>query len=259
MTFNVLNGGEDRFDRIREVVAAERPDLLVLQECVGWEDGERLHALAEALGVPADDDHLIMGLANRRGSGKRYNVCLVSRPRILSRRVHTPPWMAHCLVEAEVATAGDGPPLLVLGTHLVWKDEGARLTEVDEILRVVPPETLAERDCVLLGDLNALSRDDPYPADLGDRLIAAGIGKFGSPPRLDVMDRLHEAGWADALRAAPRSPHWATTPRERNGVRVDTRTDYVLLSPPLAARLAWADVVDVGTVSDHQPVVAVVE
>ncbi|GAA2850442.1 hypothetical protein GCM10010517_07900 [Streptosporangium fragile] len=259
MTFNVLNGGEDRFDRIRAIVAAERPDLLVFQECVGWEDGERLRAVAAAIGVPATGDHLVMGRANRRGSGRRYNVCLVSRPPILSHRVHAPSPMAHCLVEAEIAPAGDGPPLLVLGTHLVWTDERARLAEVDEILRLVPPAAVAERDCVLLGDLNALSRHDPHPADLGDRLAAAGIGKYGHPPRFDVMDRLEAAGWVDALRAAPRSPRWVTAPRERNGVRVDTRPDYVLVSRPLAARLAWADVVDTGTASDHHAVVAAVD
>ncbi|MBG0818867.1 endonuclease/exonuclease/phosphatase family protein [Planomonospora sp. ID82291] len=259
LTFNVLVGGEERFDAIRSIVAAERPDLLVLQECVGWEDGERLRGLAAAVGIPDGDGHLVVGTANRRPSGRRYNVCLASRAPILRRAVHAPPSMAHCVVEVELESGGGGEPLLVLGTHLVAGDEDARLAEVDELLRLVPPGLLAVRDCLLVGDLNGLSRRDPYPADLADRLARAGIGKYGRPPRFEVVDRLEKAGWVDALRARPRSSRWATAPRGGAGVVVDTRSDYIMLSQPLAARLEWADVVETGTASDHHAVVALLD
>ncbi|WP_155350761.1 endonuclease/exonuclease/phosphatase family protein [Acrocarpospora pleiomorpha] len=256
MTLNVLLGGEDRFGALRTIIAAERPDLLVLQECVGWEDGVRLSAVAEVIGVPADGKHTILGRANARSSGRRYNVCVVSRTPILQWRVHMPPTLAHCVVEAELAWPDADEPLLLLATHLVHSDEDSRLTEVGELLALASPERLATRPCVLVGDLNALDRDDPYPADLDRRLAAAGMHKYGHPPRFEVMDRLHAAGWMDALRARPRSHRWVTAQRNRGTATVDTRTDYILLSPPLAPRLAGAEVIDVGSASDHHALVA---
>lgn len=256
MTLNVLLGGEDRFDALLAIVAAERPDLLVLQECVGWEDGASLRAVAEAAGVPADDGHTILGPANARPSGRRYNVCVVSRTPFTRRRVHTPPALAHCIVEAELALPGSDESLLLLAAHLVSSDEDARLTEVDELLALAPPQRLATRPCLLAGDLNALDRDDPYPVDLDRRLAAAGMHKYGHPPRFEAMARLRAAGWIDALQARPRSGRWVTARRDRRGVTVDARTDYILLSPPLAARLAGADVVDVGLASDHHALTA---
>ncbi|WP_214108022.1 endonuclease/exonuclease/phosphatase family protein [Acrocarpospora catenulata] len=256
MTLNVLVGGENRFGDLLTIIAAARPDVLVLQECVGWEDGARLRAVAETMGVQADGKHTIVGVANARSSGRRYNVCVVSRAPILRRRVHTPPTLAHCIVEAELAWPDAEEPLLLLGTHLVYSDEDSRLAEVEELLKLAPPERLAARPCVLAGDLNALDRDDPYPADLDHRLTAAGMHKYGHPPRFEVMDRLHAAGWVDALRTLPRSHRWVTARRNRGSATVDTRTDYILLSPPLAPRLAGAEVIDVGSASDHHALAA---
>lgn len=249
MTLNVLVGGEDRFDAICALLAAARPDLLVLQECLGWDDGARLGEVAEAIGVAADERHAILGVANARPSGRRYHVCLLSRAPLARSRVHTQGF-AHCVVEAELDFGGE--PLVVLGAHLVSGDEDARLAEAAALLRIAPPEVLRNGSHVLAGDLNALARHDPYPGDFEDQLTRAGIHKYGHPPRFEVMDRLLGAGWIDALHARPRSARWATARREANGQVVDTRTDYLLLSPPLLRTLVAADVVDVHGASDHQ-------
>ncbi|WP_437972399.1 endonuclease/exonuclease/phosphatase family protein [Sorangium sp. So ce260] len=254
MTFNILSGGEDRFEAILAIIAAARPDLLVLQECVGWEDGARLRAVADALGAPAGERHAVLGIANPRPSGRRNHVGVVSRAPLVTARVHAPEALAHCLVEVELSLAGE--PLLVLGTHLNAGSEDRRLTEARWLLSLVPPARFAAGLWALAGDLNALSPRDPYPADLDARLAAAGIEKYGSPPRFDTMDTLEAFGWADALLLRPRSPRWATALRGRAGALVETRTDYVLLSPRLAGRLALAEVIDVGAASDHHAVVA---
>ncbi len=248
LTLNVLDGGGDRFDALRALVAAAGPDLVVLQECVGWEDGVRLGALAAAIGVPTDERHAVLGLANLRPSGSRFNIAVLSRAPLLRVAVHTTGFR-HCVVEAETAS------MVVLGAHLVWRDEDARLAEVDHLLRLAPPAALAARAYLLAGDLNALVRHDPYPADLDARLARVQIHKYGRPPRFDVTDRLLGAGWVDALYAAP-GERWVTARRQRHGHVVDTRSDYVLLSPSLATRLTAADVVDVGAASDHHAVVA---
>ncbi|HTN85470.1 MAG TPA: endonuclease/exonuclease/phosphatase family protein [Sorangium sp.] len=254
MTFNILFGGEDRFDAILAIAAAARPDLLVLQECVGWEDGARLRAVAEAIGAPSGDRHAVLGRANPRPNGRRNHVCVVSRAPLVEARVHAPDALAHCLVEVELSLAGE--PLVLLGTHLNAGSEDRRLTEARWLLSLVPPERFAAGLWALAGDLNALSRRDPYPADLDARLTAAGIEKYGSPPRFDTMDAIEAFGWTDALRVRPDAARWATALRGRPGAQVETRTDYVLLSPRLSGRLAQAHVVDVGAASDHHAVVA---
>ncbi|WP_437594930.1 endonuclease/exonuclease/phosphatase family protein [Sorangium sp. So ce1000] len=254
MTFNILFGGEDRFEAILAIVAAARPDLLVLQECVGWEDGVRLRAVAEAIGAPAGERHAVLGNANPRPNGRRNHVAVVSRTPLAGARVHAPEALAHCLVEVELSLGGE--PLVVLGTHLNAGSEDRRLTEARWLLSLVPPARFEAGLWALAGDLNALSRRDPYPADLGARLAAAGIEKYGSPPRFDTMDAIEAFGWADALRQRPRSSRWFTALRGRDGAQVETRTDYVLLSPRLAGRLALADVIDVGAASDHHAVIA---
>jgi exodeoxyribonuclease-3 len=42
MTLNILMGDEERMPLLLPLIARENPDVLVLQECLGWEDGERL-------------------------------------------------------------------------------------------------------------------------------------------------------------------------------------------------------------------------
>jgi exodeoxyribonuclease III len=256
MTFNVLLGGQDRFDAIRDIVGEARPDVLVLEECLGWEDGERLAAVAEAIGVPPDERHTVLGTANQRPSGRRHHVALVSRAPIARSQAHTPSEVAHCLLEAEVDLGG--PRLAVIGAHLHANDEESRLVEVDRLLAIAPPEAVRAGNWILCGDLNSLTRHDPYPPDLDQHLARAGVHKYGHPPRFEVMDRLFAAGWIDALRARRRDGRWVTARRARGdaGAVVDTRTDYVLLSPAIAARLVDADVIEVGGASDHQAVVA---
>ncbi|KYF66455.1 endonuclease/exonuclease/phosphatase family protein [Sorangium cellulosum] len=254
MTFNILFGGEDRFDAILAIVAAARPDLLVLQECVGWEDGARLRAVADAVGAPAGERHAVFGRANPRPNGRRNHVVVVSRAPLAQARVHAPETLAHCLVEVELSLAGE--PLVVLGTHLNAGSEDRRISEARWLLSLVPPARFAAGLWALVGDLNALSRRDPYPADLDARLATAGIEKYGSPPRFDTMDTLEAFGWTDALLLRPSSSRWATALRGPAGAQVETRTDYVLLSPRLSGRLSMADVIDVDAASDHNAVVA---
>src|SRR5262245_36442840 len=133
MTLNVLLGGAERFDAILAILAAERPDLVVLEECLGWDDGARLAAAAAAIGVANGQHHTLLGAANQRPSGRRYHVGLISRAPIAASRVHTPDSVAHCLVEAVLEFRG--APLTVLGGHLHANDEDSRLVEVDELLR----------------------------------------------------------------------------------------------------------------------------
>lgn len=246
LTLNVLFGGEDRFTALCDVVKSAAPDVVILQECVGWEHG-RHREMAAALGFPVDN--ALLGLGNPRPSGTRYNIAILSRFPILRTVTHATGF-AHCALEAELDVQGER--IVVVGTHLVWSSEDERLQEAAHLLDV------AKHAHILAGDLNALTRHDPYGPDLDEKLQRAGIHKYGHPPRFDVMDALLSAGWVDALRARPRDARWVTALREKQGVVVETRSDYVLVSRALAPRLQLAEVVDVGEASDHHAVIALV-
>jgi exodeoxyribonuclease-3 len=161
----------------------------------------------------------------------------------------------------------------VFATHLVATDDDARAREVARFVELLGPRDLGAEPVLLIGDLNALSRRDPYPDDLGEQLARAGIRKYGQPPRFDVMDSVFARGFVDSLaceeaegggagerargaRARARARDWVTARRGPPHARVDTRTDYVLLSPSLLGALVESRVVDVGDASDHHAVVA---
>ncbi len=255
MTFNVLFGGGDRFPAIERLLAASRPDLLVLQECLGWEAGDRLARAAAAIGVPCDDAHAVLGRARPRGSGARYHVAVFSRRPLGGVRTHADPRvLGHCVVQFEIAT-GVGK-LTGLGTHFDSHGEDPRLAEVRFVSSLAAAGDFAGGLWFLAGDLNALSSADPYPPDFAAKLRQAGTDKYGHPPRFDAIRGLEAGGWVDTLRRRPRRPEWVTAPRDRGGVRIDYRTDFVFCSPRLADRLVGAEVVDAAGASDHHAVVA---
>jgi exodeoxyribonuclease-3 len=247
MTWNLLFGGEDRFDKILERVAAARPDVLVLQECLGWDDRGRLGRVAAAMGVPDDPRHAVLGLARPRGSGKRYHVGLVSRPPVDHVVMHNDPKvLGHCILEAAI---GD---FTLFGAHFDSHNEDLRLAEARHLRTLFD----ASRKVLLAGDLNALSRRDPYPDDFAARVAAAGTDKYGHPPRFDVIPELEAMGWVDLLYYRGSPARWVTASRDRGGVRIDYRTDYVFATPRMAESLSSIEVVDAAGASDHDAVVA---
>jgi exodeoxyribonuclease-3 len=257
MSFNILFGGgdEQRFARVLEVVRRHAPDLLVMQECMEWRDGdERVRAVADAVGVPFSPEHVAFGAARPRDSGRRYHVVTWSHPRILGTRTHADPAVqAHALLEVDVEVGSE--TLRCFGTHLDAHDEDTRLGEARYLRQLLGPVRIAAEPLLLIGDLNSLSPRDPYPEDLGERLRSAGVTKYGDPPRRDVVAELEDQGWVDTLYAGEPPQGWITAPRDRGGVHIDYRTDYVLASPPMAARLEGTGIHPLSEgESDHFPI-----
>jgi exodeoxyribonuclease III len=255
MTLNTRMGGEARMPLLLALIARENPDVLVLQECLGWEDGERLGQVSAALNLPATEAHVLLGFARPRPSGNRYHVAVVSRPPVRSARAHNDAhFIGHCLLECVLET--DFGPLTLFAAHFDSHHENLRFVEARYLRSRIEPVAFASGAFLLAGDLNALSRADSYPEDLAERVRRAGVDKYGHPPRFDVIDDLEGFGWVDALRRKPASPQWVTARRERNGEHLEFRTDYLFASPRLAERLLGTDVVDVGAASDHHALCA---
>ncbi len=256
MTLNTLFGAEDRFERMLALIAQEQPDLLVLQECVDWDDGQRLAAVAEALGLPADPAHIHLGQARARPSGRRYHVAVASRLPIRRAQDHADPkFIGHCITELEI-DLGPAGTATVFGAHFDAHEEDLRLTEARYLNSRLDFALFQNRPFMLLGDLNSLSRRDPYPPDLADRVRAAGLNKYGHPPRFEVIGELEAAGWIDTLSARASEEQWVTAERNYGGASFDFRTDYIFVSPWLAKRLLDTRIVDTTGISDHHAVVS---
>jgi exodeoxyribonuclease-3 len=157
--------------------------------------------------------------------------------------VHNDPArLGHCVVEAEI----DG--LRLFATHFDSHAEDLRVREAEYVNSIADLAT----PCIVAGDLNALSRRDPYPSDLAELVRRANVDKYGHPPRFDTIDALERAGWIDARPEGG----WITARRDRGGVRIDYRTDYVFFSPPMAQRFIASRVVPGNGASDHDAILA---
>lgn len=53
MTYNISNGGEDRFELIIEIISNEKPDFLVINEANGFDknDNQKLNKFAGQIGL----------------------------------------------------------------------------------------------------------------------------------------------------------------------------------------------------------------
>lgn len=252
-TFNILNGGGDeaRFRGVLDVIRRISPDVLVLQECLDWEDnGERVRAVAEMVGSPG-----CLGRSRARGSGKTFHLGLFSRLPVQDFQVYNnPAFLGHSIAHLKLDWGGQ--LLNVLGAHFDSKNENLRFVEARYLRSLLDPADFKQGLYVLAGDLNALSRHDPYPADLESLLRQSMTTKYHLPPRFEVMEELAEFGWLDGLYLKPPA-RWITAPRNRGGVHIDYRTDYLLFSPKLAQRVAQVEVVSIDNESDHYPLQAV--
>ncbi len=246
MTFNLLMGGEERFSAQIRMLAQHRPDVLMLQECLHWEDGQRLGQLSEALELP----HAHLLKARPRGSGNCYHGALLSRLPIAELTVyHNPAWQGHFLAEFELLWGERR--LRGFTSHFDSHNENLRFVEARFVASRIEAGAFHSGDYFLGGDLNSLSPLDPYPADLEALLRENLITKYHLPPRFEVMEELANFGWRDGLHLRPLR-RWATSPRKG----IDLRTDYLLFSPKLAESVAECEVLPLAGESDHAPVLA---
>ena len=162
----------------------------------------------------------------------------------------------HCLVDATASDTG----VRMFAAHFDSHHENLRFVEARYLRSLVAASAFRDAKYVLAGDLNSLSRRDPYAPDLDHKIRISGTAKFGQPPRFEVIGELEELGWIDTLYVqrdgAVVPPEWITARRDRGGVHIDYRTDYIFVSPPLAERVISARIAPAGGASDHDAVVA---
>jgi exodeoxyribonuclease-3 len=250
MTYNVLTGGMDggaggRLDKIAEVIRGVAPDVLVLNECNGFErNGLRtLYRLEAELGM--------RGVLAQAQTG--FHVALFLRrgqlleTQCLSREVH------HAVLAATLEV--EGQVLKVIGAHLCPFGGDARLLEVQHLIRF-----MREEHVFIMGDLNALSphdegRHDPsrwLPRRRARHVLAEASGKLDTR----AISMLEGAELVDVLRAQGNDAPTVLTRLGEDWANYQARIDYVFATPRAAERVRRAERVDgalVESASDHYP------
>lgn len=268
MTYNILKGGSeptagDRRPLLQAVIRSAAPDVLVLNECNGFD----VHAdTGHADTGRADTGRADTGLARfaadlgmtgrlaRADSG--YHVALLTRGIALDDWEACGDGFAHAACRARVHVAGRA--LTLVAAHLDPFDANHRAREVAALLALADPWD----DLLLMGDLNAISPRDAAGSDVdhwSERYRARHTGSAGLPDTTAVA-LLEGAGLVDLL-AATGGPPRPTRPTRMywKGDVPPQRLDYLFASASLAARVREARVIDTPdtqAASDHLPVLA---
>jgi endonuclease/exonuclease/phosphatase family metal-dependent hydrolase len=257
MTYNILNGGEskvggveNRGDIVRKVIAAQKPDIVGLDECANWQrdNAGALRRFERALDMSA-----VMAVTHG------LNVSLLVRRGLPILEVLTDTKrQAHGLVVVEVA-APDGMPLKIFVTHLNPFKPDERMKEVAEIVRYIGKD---ER-CVVMGDLNSLSGRDKFkiediPENSRGRFAMDGAIHTG------VIDALEKAGLVDAYRLKRPEPKpsdrtvGTTISEDKAHAGTRLRLDYIFITANLTPAVQSVEVIqtdETNHASDHFPLV----
>ncbi|MGW8265793.1 MAG: endonuclease/exonuclease/phosphatase family protein [Longimicrobiales bacterium] len=234
MTFNIRygtaedgpNSWETRRARVADLIAAEAPDVLAIQEGLGFQ----LEQLGSVLG-----SYRKLGQHREGGSNGEFSGLYVKEDRVRILRwgefwlsptpdsVASVGWDAalpRMVVWAEIQRTAGSTPLRVYGTHFDHRGETARL----ESARLIARHAEHGPPAVILGDLNADEGSEPLGVffDLGYRSAfrtlhpRSNVGTFNgfqdpsggsridhilldrriTPRRADVLDQKPAGGWA---------------------------------------------------------------
>jgi endonuclease/exonuclease/phosphatase family metal-dependent hydrolase len=248
MTYNILNGGQERQAVLLEVIGAAAPDVLALQECNGFEleDARVLRAWEAALGMRA--------LLAPSDSGD--HVALFAR---------AAEWRDERVLRAGMARAAaiatltlHGQTVAAAALHLDPFDPDARRAEATRVVAALPAGVPA----VIMGDLNAVSPRDVrrmQPEAWPERYRTRhGLARGAIDTQ--AIAALEAAGFVD-LGAAGASGPALTRPTRLYADRdvPAQRLDYIFATRALAPRLRAAGVIDdrrTQQASDHLPVFA---
>ncbi|MEV0901770.1 endonuclease/exonuclease/phosphatase family protein [Actinoplanes sp. NPDC049802] len=249
MTWNIKNGGGDRLPAIIKVIGRQRPDVLTLQELQGFHryGGRKLKDLAATLDMTA---HLAPSALAQPVA------VLVREPLWIARRTRISWRLHHAAAVAVVPT--EAGPLTVVSAHLNPFSPYRRMREARWLAaRYATPDGLA----LIAGDMNGLDPDGDHTAALAAQPSLYRRRHLDPDGRPDTraLAAFREEGFTDlALTVGDGDGRTVPTGyagREFGAVRLD----YLLASPPLAARARRVRVIRddlTDQASDHYPVQA---
>jgi exodeoxyribonuclease-3 len=238
LTYNILNGGDQRIDAIAEIIKACEPDLVLLQEATVPGNVERLAAataMSEWRAFP------------------RQSLGFLSRRKVAFSQWIRPRFSRHAFVEV----VPEGDELRLFGVHLsavhaAWT-EHRRVMELRALLRSVA--TYEHGFHVLAGDFNTVAPGELLDIRRLPMRLRPMVWLSGGRVRWRTIQTVLDADYVDAYRLKHPHEPGLTLPTPNPHIRLD----YVFVPRLYSQRVLACDVVrhpGAAGASDHFPVVA---
>ena len=143
--YDILNGGENRLDIIRDIIKKINPDICSLTEAVDWNKNiNKYKKKFQEIGY----DFFYFNKSNTK-----YNIILLSKIKLNINIINKNIW--HVIVEAIPEHNKD---LKIFFVHLCPKNEKYRIKEITELMNKID----SGKKSVIIGDFNSLSSEDKY-------------------------------------------------------------------------------------------------
>lgn len=245
ITYNILNGGEDRLESIIKVISGEKPDFLIINEANEFEKDDKLNKFSEKIGLP----HFKLSLSGEYN----YHAVLFSKYPFKEVKEIKPLRNAGVLVVVDTKLG----KICIAGAHLSPYTEESRLPEIDLII----DEQKQYPNKVLIGDMNSLSAGDGYDEEVIKGFNETQLSKFTTNGkfRFDVINRITASGYLDSalIFKKQKTPTVPTGLKEDEAHLTDIRVDYIFVSESLKDKIKSYSVVRnkiTEKASDHYPV-----
>lgn len=251
MTYNILNGGEDRFDGIIDIINNESPDFLMINEANTFEreENKKLKLLAEKTGLP--NYHLAL-------SGEYdYHVAVFSKLPFSKLEEIKPLMRAgiNIVLKTEIGEVS------IIGTHLTPYTEAQRLPEIKRIIET--QKSFPNK--ILMGDMNSLSPHDGYDESMIKDFNEMQMKKFTENRKLcfNAIHKIESAGYKDVgFLQKQNKIYTAPTSINEANAHSNMRLDYFFVSENLLEKVINYKVLKDDLTeksSDHYPVIMELE
>jgi endonuclease/exonuclease/phosphatase family metal-dependent hydrolase len=239
LSYNIRYGGIGRESALAAVIAAAKPDVVVLQE--------------------ATSPHVITKLADLGrfaawGSRPGYSTGFLSRIPVRHHAWHHPRWSRHAFLEVVL----DGMECRVFGLHLsAWFSKWSERRRAREIRALLDGIREHQHGLHLIaGDFNALAPGELLHSGRMPRWIRAMVWLSGRDIERDTIQVMLDEGYTDAWRTLHPGDPGFTFPTWDPHVRLDyVFTPHRYASRLLACEVLQGQVAAVRAASDHLPLV----
>jgi endonuclease/exonuclease/phosphatase family metal-dependent hydrolase len=244
MTYNILDGGENREVYILEVIQKAKPDAVILQEVV---TENFLKSLSHSL-----DMNYYIGTGN-----KKRKVALLSKLPVLAFQSHHPGFpIWRNFIDAEIEYERN-KTIRMIGVHpianLAVALELWRQWEANYIVRYV--QRFQNMPCLIAGDLNAIAPGETVKTESMPTWLKWLIYLQGNRAYHFSIEVFLSAGFTDCFRFLNSEAGFTLPPPNPNA-----RLDYIFVNAKMKAHLKKCWVVReptcVNLASDHYPVMA---
>lgn len=248
MTYNILNGGEDRLRFIIEVISKENPDFLVINEVNGFDKNhnQKLNKFAEQIGLTYFNLSLSGEYDYHTAIFSKYPFVKIEQLKLMRN--------AGILVTIKTNLGN----LSIAGIHLTPYTEDLRLKEID----LITNQQKQYENKIIMGDLNSLSKTDNYNQELIREFNNYQLEKFTTDGkfRFDVINKITSLDYLDTATIFNQQKV-NTVPTKANqdsAHMANIRVDYIFVSESLKYKVKNYSVIKnslTEKASDHYPII----